>query len=99
MHTTISRTLLAVLGAGWALSVGCGGGGHSTSLPPRAWAGYGGDAQHSALSGAAAQDLLAVHWSRRVDLAPQYTGTVLYIHYGSPVITAANTVIFPVKTG
>ena len=103
MHSPVSRALLAVVVAGWALSVGCGGGsggGGGTPGPvPPAWAGYARNAQHSALSDVAAQDLLAVHWTRPVDLVPQYTSGVLYIHYGSPVITAANTVIFPVKTG
>ena len=101
MHPPISRSLVVLVGAAWALSAGCGGGGgNHASIPVySAWTSYGGNAQHSALSDAATQDLVKIHWSRPVDLLPPYTGTILYIHYGSPVITQANTVIFPVKTG
>jgi hypothetical protein len=64
------------------------------------WAGYAGNAQHAALSGVASQSLATIRWSTPVDLAPQYTGSgQLLIHYGSPSITQANTVIVPVKTG
>ena len=66
--------------------------------PP--WWGYGRDAQHGAVGGIATQPLNRIQWSTPVDLLPQYsTGGSLLIHYGSPVITAKNTVIVPVKTG
>lgn len=89
------------------LLTACGGGGSSATAPapsptasdPPAWAGFGGNAQHQALSAIASQPLQRVLWSMPVDLAPPYraNGTLL-IHYGSPVITASNTVLVPVKT-
>jgi hypothetical protein len=60
---------------------------------------FAGNAQHTAVYQPAAQDLNAIHWQTPVDLHPQYNGTDLLIHYGAPLITAANTVIVPVKTG
>jgi hypothetical protein len=43
------------------------------------------------------QPLTAIHWHVPVDLNPP-TGEI-FIHYGSPLVTAANTTIVPVKTG
>lgn len=64
------------------------------------WACYAGSAQHRSIASAKAQPLNRVLWSTPVDIAPAYeTGGVLTAHYGSPVITRANTVIVPVKTG
>lgn len=63
------------------------------------WAGYGGDSYHEATSTAASQSLQIIHWKTSVDLNPQFTGNDLLIHYGSPMVTASNTVIVPVKTG
>ena len=63
------------------------------------WDGYADNAQHTALSTVASQPLQSIHWQTPVDLAPQFWGSELLIHYGSPVITPANTVIVPVKTG
>ena len=64
-----------------------------------AWPGYGGNAQHTAVSPVPTQPLQTIHWQTPVDLQPQYSGTTLLIHYGSPAVTEGNTVIFPVKTG
>ena len=66
-----------------------------------AWWGFGRDAQHSAVSAIATQDLNRIAWSTPLDLDPQYRGSggPLLTHYGSPVITSNNTVVLPVKTG
>ncbi len=64
---------------------------------PPVWAGFGGNAQHIARAPAGAQDLVNLHWTAKVDEAPQLVGGELLIHYGSPMITAANNVFIPVK--
>src|SRR5271163_1405483 len=56
------------------------------------------DGQHSALSNVQSQALDTIHWHVPVDLSPPQEGEIL-IHYGSPLVTVANTVIVPVKTG
>jgi fibronectin type 3 domain-containing protein len=63
------------------------------------WGSYNQNPQHTGLAQAAAQPIASIHWSTPVDLNPQYSGSDLLIHYGSPVVTPANTVIVPVKTG
>lgn len=64
-----------------------------------AWFGYGHDAQHTAASAIASQDLGRIAWTTPVDLAPQYTPSgALLTHYGSPVVTTHNTVVIPLKT-
>src|SRR5947209_6573062 len=63
------------------------------------WSGYGGNGQHTALSTVASQPLEAIRWQTPVDLQPQYQGSDLLIHYGEPMVTGANTVLVPVKTG
>ena len=64
-----------------------------------AWPGYGGNAQHTALGSVPTQALTRIAWQTPVDLNPQYSGSTLLIHYGSPLVTEGNTVVFPVKTG
>ena len=54
---------------------------------------FAGDAQHTAIYQPAAQDLNTVHWSTSVDL----NNSGAYAHYGAPLVTAANTVLVPVK--
>jgi hypothetical protein len=91
------------------VACGGGGGGGGTTIvvdppPPPvavngpAWLGFGGDAQHNAVSQIATQDLARIRWRTAVDMAPQYsTQGYLLVHYGSPAITSKNTVLVPVK--
>src|SRR5271169_7043273 len=62
-----------------------------------AWLSHSHDEQHTALSTVSSQPLTSIHWHAPVDLFPPQGE--IFIHYGSPLVTAANTVIFPVKTG
>ncbi len=59
------------------------------------WQGFAGDSQHTAISTVESQPLLVVKWVQPLDTASQAN---LSIHYGSPMITAGNTVIVPMKT-
>lgn len=87
---------------------GCGGGNpsmrsivpipHGQPGPP--WTGFAGSAQHAAVSAQPSQPLSSIHWRTPVDLAPPHgPDGELFIHYGSPVVTSADTVIVPVRTG
>lgn len=103
--------LVAAVAAGAVLVACGGGGGGSPSVSPApspppvavngpAWLGFGGTSQHSAVSQIATQDLNGIRWKTPVDMAPQYSAQgYLLIHYGSPAITARNTVLVPVKRG
>lgn len=63
------------------------------------WGNFNGNAQHTGLSTVPLQEMTGIVWSTPVDLNPQYSGTSLLVHYGSPLSTAGNTIIVPVKTG
>jgi hypothetical protein len=64
------------------------------------WEGYGRDPQHTALSAGPSQIPTAIRWRTPVDLhPPNANGGDLYIHYGAPAITAANTLVVSQKTG
>jgi Bacterial Ig-like domain (group 3)/Divergent InlB B-repeat domain len=54
---------------------------------------FGGNAQHTGIYQPVAQDLNRIRWATPIDL--DISG---FAHYGAPLITAANTVIVPVKT-
>jgi len=71
----------------------------SASPAAAAWLTHGGDAQHTGVSTVPAQPLQVIKWQTPVDLAPQYSGGNLLVHYGTPLVTEGNTVLFPVKTG
>jgi len=56
---------------------------------------FAGNAQHTSVYDAPAQTMNIFKWITSVDL----NNTGALIHYGSPLVTAANTVLVPVKTG
>ena len=88
---------LSILFVSFALAQGAGTSASVQAASTKGWPGHARDAQHTALSLVAAQPLNHIHWQIPVDLNPP-TGTI-FIHYGSPLITPAGTVIVPVKTG
>jgi len=61
----------------------------------RAQTTFGGNVQHTADYSATAQNLNAVHWTTSID----QNNTGGFAHYGAPLITPANTIFVPVKTG
>jgi hypothetical protein len=69
------------------------------AVPTAAVTTFAGNAQHTAEFQPTAQNLSVIRWHTPVDLNPQYSGGSLLIHYGAPLITSANSVLVPVKTG
>ncbi|HWB04324.1 MAG TPA: hypothetical protein VG796_14945 [Verrucomicrobiales bacterium] len=63
------------------------------------WSSHGHDPQHTGISRFPSQPMNRIIWQTPVDLDRQYSGTLLLAHYGSPLVTRANTVVLPVKTG
>jgi hypothetical protein len=61
------------------------------------WAGFAGNAQHTAAAPTRPQPFRRIRWRAKVDLAPDRQFGELLIHYGSPMITAANTVLVPIR--
>jgi len=83
-----------------ASSAQTSGAGHPQGSGPRTaveWAGFAGNAQHTAAARARAQPFRRIRWRAKVDLAPVLSFGELLIHYGSPMITAANTVLVPTR--
>ncbi|HEV7475202.1 MAG TPA: Ig-like domain repeat protein, partial [Pyrinomonadaceae bacterium] len=56
---------------------------------------FAGNAQHTSNYAPPAQTMDTIKWIASIDL----NNTGALIHYGAPLVTAANTVIVPVKTG
>jgi hypothetical protein len=69
----------------------------NASAQTGAWLTHSHDEQHTGLSTVQSQPFTSIHWHTPVDLFPPQGE--IFIHYGSPLVTAANTVIVPVKTG
>jgi hypothetical protein len=55
---------------------------------------FAGNAQHASVYTAPAQNLNSIKWTTTID----HNNTGALAHYGSPLVTNANTVLIPVKT-
>jgi hypothetical protein len=76
-------------------------GGSAYAEPPQlpAWAGFAGNAQHTAQAAARAQPLSHVHWSAVLDKQPEGPGATSLVHYASPMFAAGGTLLLAVKEG
>lgn len=61
------------------------------------WPTYGHGPHHDGDSPFMSKPLRRIKWQTPVDLDPQYSGSELLIHYGSPLVTPGNNVIVTVK--
>jgi hypothetical protein len=61
------------------------------------WAGFAGNAQHTAVAAVRPQPFKRIRWRAKVDQHPVLDAGDLLVHYGSPMITAANTVLVPTR--
>ena len=59
------------------------------------WSGFAANAQHTAAASERPQPFKRIRWRAKVDRTPALIQGTLPIHYGSPMITAANTVLVP----
>jgi hypothetical protein len=62
------------------------------------WPTHSHDVQHTGVSSVPSEPLRRIRWQTPVDLKPQISSGNLFIHYGSPLVTAKNTVVVPMKT-
>ena len=101
-HSRIARGGVgAVVAAGMVLGLGLLPAASGAQTHPRArgrrgpaaWVGFAGNAQHTAVARTRPQPFTQIRWRAKVDLAPNGAP----IHYGSPMITAANTVLVPTR--
>src|SRR3954466_11120181 len=62
------------------------------SIPAGSVPSFAGNPQHTALYAPTVPNLNRIRWSATIDF-----NNVAYAHYGAPLVTAANTVLAPVK--
>jgi len=84
-------------GRAWIAGFAVAGLATAAAAAPPAWRGHGNDPQHTAAAPAKTQSAAAIKWHAKVDASDFGVGQELAIHYAGPVITAANTVIFPYR--